>query len=117
MRAALEHQLERAGGRRRIAVLGEMRELGPGELDYHLQVGEYARSLGVAGLIAVGGAPARAYLGPGRAPVQRFAADAGGAVSALRELYEPGDCVLVKGSRALGLEAVADALLPAGVAQ
>jgi UDP-N-acetylmuramoyl-tripeptide--D-alanyl-D-alanine ligase len=114
MRAALEHQAQRAGPRRRVAVLGEMKELG-GESDrYHRDIGSLARELGVEAIVAVGGEPARLYLnGDGH-----WAPDAAAAARAARELVRPGDCVLVKGSRAVGLEIVAAALAdPAGAAR
>jgi UDP-N-acetylmuramoyl-tripeptide--D-alanyl-D-alanine ligase len=109
MRAALTHQLARADGRRRIAVLGEMRELGPEEHEYHAEIGEYARKLGVKVLIGVGGIAARFYLAPSRGVIQRYVGDAKRAIAELQDVYEPGDCVLIKGSRAVGLEAVAEA--------
>lgn len=111
MRAALEHQAERAGSRRRVAVLGEMAELGPRTLEYHVEIGRLAAELGVSVLIAVGGMPARSYLDSGgEIPQTEWAAGIGEAIAAVWEQFEPGDCVLVKGSRVVGLEAVADAL-------
>ena len=59
MRAALSH-LASLEGERRIAVLGEMAELGPGAAGYHREVGESARAGGVDLLIGVG-EPARDY--------------------------------------------------------
>ena len=98
MRAALAHLAARAGGRRRIAVLGEMAELGPGAAAYHLEVGRQAAELGVE---VVGVGPlAREYGG-------RWVATAGEAASVVSELLHPGDVVLVKGSRSVGLETVA----------
>ena len=43
--------------------------------------------------------------------ITRWAPDAEAGLAALREILEPGDCVLVKGSRSVGLEAVAEALV------
>jgi UDP-N-acetylmuramoyl-tripeptide--D-alanyl-D-alanine ligase len=102
MRAALLHLSERASGRRRIAVLGEMAELGAGADDYHGEVGDLLRELGVEHVIAVGDL-ARAYGG------DRVATAAEAAVR-LREVLLPGDVVLVKGSRSVGLEVVAENL-------
>lgn len=111
MKAALEHQAERAGARRRVAVLGEMAELGPGAREYHLEIGKLAAELGVSVLIAVGGVPARSYLGSGgEIPHTEWVPGSRDAITAARAQFEPGDCVLVKGSRMIGLEAVADAL-------
>nr|MBA3844701.1 UDP-N-acetylmuramoyl-tripeptide--D-alanyl-D-alanine ligase [Actinomycetota bacterium] len=54
MRAALEHLSERAAGRRRIAVLGEMAELGTDAASYHREIGSLVRELAVEQVIAVG---------------------------------------------------------------
>ena len=102
MRAALEHLSERAHGRRRIAVLGEMAELGDGAPAYHEEIGALVRELGIEHVIAVGGL-ARAYGG-------EWVADAAGAAERLRGALHPGDVVLVKGSRSVGLEVVAENL-------
>ena len=59
MRAALLDLAERAGGRRRVAILGEMAELGEASRGYHEEVGRLAADLGVD-VIGVGEA-ARAY--------------------------------------------------------
>jgi UDP-N-acetylmuramoyl-tripeptide--D-alanyl-D-alanine ligase len=110
MRAALRNlalRAERVGGRA-VAVLGEMAELGTHSRRYHREVGQEARRLGIDVLIAVGGALAAEYR------PDALAADADGAVALVRGLLEPRDVVLVKASRAVGLEHVAEAL--AGVA-
>jgi UDP-N-acetylmuramoyl-tripeptide--D-alanyl-D-alanine ligase len=112
MEAALQHLAARAGGRRRVAVLGDMAELGPDAPAYHRRVGEVAaRHADV--LLAVGDL-ARGYLGAGVAD-ERHAATVEDAVAALDELLSPGDVVLVKASRSAGLERVADALATAKV--
>ena len=108
MQAALEHLVERAGGRRTVAVLGEMAELGPESPLYHDEVGRVARGLGIDVVVGVGDSLAQRY----HADVD--ARDVGEAVELLRALIAPGDAVLVKASRAAGLEAVADALVGAG---
>lgn len=110
MTAALEHLAERAGERRRIAVLGDMAELGSGAASYHREVGAVASRVGVDALVAVGPF-ARAYLEGARGiPVTRWAATVEGGLSALRQVLRPGDCVLVKGSRSMGLEAIGEAV-------
>jgi UDP-N-acetylmuramoyl-tripeptide--D-alanyl-D-alanine ligase len=101
MRAALANLVGRAGSRRRVAVLGEMAELGEHAAAYHREVGEAAAEAGVAELIAVGQL-ARAY-----GDSARWYATAAEAADAVGELVRPRDVVLVKGSRAVGLEAVA----------
>ena len=108
--AALEHQAQVAAGRRRVAVLGTMAELGAESDRYHREIGRRAGELGVAALLAVG-EPARAYLEEaGEVPVREWAPDAEKAASVVREIVRTGDCVLVKGSRAVELELVAGAL-------
>jgi UDP-N-acetylmuramoyl-tripeptide--D-alanyl-D-alanine ligase len=99
MRAALLHLNERAAGHRAVAVLGEMAELGDGAPAYHREIGELVRELGVQ-VIAVGEL-ARAYGGD-------WVETAGEAAQRLRADLRPGDVVLVKGSRSVGLEVVAE---------
>lgn len=103
MRAALDH-LATLDAQRTVAVLGEMGELGPGSAGYHGEVGEHARAAGIDFVVGVG-LPARDY-GP-----DELVADPGEAAELLAELLEPGDAVLVKGSRSAGLEAVAEQLV------
>jgi len=100
LRAALEHLAERADGRRRWAILGEMAELGESAPAYHRELGAFARVLGIE-VVGVG-EPARAY-----EPVA-WVPTADDAVELARERLEPGDAVLVKASRAVGLEGIAD---------
>jgi UDP-N-acetylmuramoyl-tripeptide--D-alanyl-D-alanine ligase len=104
MRAALEHLAAVARGRRRVAVLGDMAELGEGADGYHLQIGEAAAELGIEQVVAVG-ERARFYGGRWFAGVEE-------AREALDELIAPGDVVLVKASRSMGLEALVEALEP-----
>jgi UDP-N-acetylmuramoyl-tripeptide--D-alanyl-D-alanine ligase len=102
MRAALDHlaSLEAA---RRIAVLGEMAELGPGAAVYHREVGAHARAERVDLLVGVG-EPAREYEPDELVGAPEEAAEL------LAAQLEPGDAILVKGSRSAGLEAVAELL-------
>lgn len=110
MTAALEHLVERAGERRKVAVLGDMAELGPGAASYHREVGAAASRAGVDVLLAVGPL-AKSYLDGARGvPVTRWAPTVEQGLTALRQLLQPGDCVLVKGSRAMGLEAIGEAV-------
>ncbi|HET6998839.1 MAG TPA: UDP-N-acetylmuramoyl-tripeptide--D-alanyl-D-alanine ligase [Solirubrobacterales bacterium] len=102
MRAALDH-LATLGATRTVAVLGEMGELGPGAPDFHREVGEHARASGIDLLFGVG-LPARDY------DPDELVADPAEAAELLAARLQPGDAVLVKGSRAAGLEAVADEL-------
>jgi UDP-N-acetylmuramoyl-tripeptide--D-alanyl-D-alanine ligase len=108
--AALENLTDRAAGRRTVAVLGDMAELGPGAASYHREVGAAAARLGIDVLVAVGPL-ARAYLDGARGvPVTRWAPTVEQGLAVLRQVLRPGDCVLVKGSRAMGLEAIGEAV-------
>jgi UDP-N-acetylmuramoyl-tripeptide--D-alanyl-D-alanine ligase len=110
MRAALAHLAALAGNRRRVAVLGEMAELGPGGPGFHEEIGAEAERQGVAALVAVGEL-ARGYLEGGSGiPVAQWAPDAESACAVVEGILQPGDCVLVKASRSVGLERVAEAL-------
>jgi UDP-N-acetylmuramoyl-tripeptide--D-alanyl-D-alanine ligase len=102
MRAALDDLAAAAPGRR-VAVLGDMLELGPDSERFHQEVGEYARERGVDLLVTVG--PRAAAMDGDQA-----VADAAEAAAVLPELLSGGDTVLVKGSRGVGLEVVAEAL-------
>ena len=102
MRAALEH-LATLRASRRVAVLGEMAELGEGAAGYHAEVGAHARRQGVDLLVGVGG-PARDY------EPDELVATPEEAAELLAAQLEAGDAVLVKGSRSAGLEAVAEEL-------
>jgi len=102
MRAALDDLALSAEGRR-VAVLGDMLELGPDEQRFHAEIGEHARTAGVELLVTVGPL-ARAMRG------DRAADTAAEAATLVRELVRPGDTVLVKASRGVGLEVVAEAL-------
>lgn len=132
--AALEALATIAGGsasgaaRRSWAVLGEMRELGEQAEPAHEQVGRQAYLLGVRCLVTVGegaagihrGALAEAAAAPagpgqGRREAQRavFVPTAEDALRLVRQQLRPGDIVLVKASRTIGLERVAAGLLAA----
>jgi UDP-N-acetylmuramoyl-tripeptide--D-alanyl-D-alanine ligase len=108
MRAALDDLAASAPGRR-VAVLGDMLELGPEERRFHAELGEQARAAGVELLVTVGplAAGAGAAFGEGGFHAVATAPEA---AELLPELLEPGDTVLVKGSRGVGLEVVAEAL-------
>jgi UDP-N-acetylmuramoyl-tripeptide--D-alanyl-D-alanine ligase len=102
MRAALDDLAAAAPGRR-VAVLGDMLELGPDSERFHREIGTYARERGVDLLVTVG--PRAAAMEGDQA-----VANAAEAAALLPELLEDGDTVLVKGSRGVGLEVVAEAL-------
>ena len=102
MRAALDDLALSADGRR-VAVLGDMLELGPDERRFHTEIGDHARAAGVELLVTVGPL-AREMRG------DRAVDTAAEAATLVRELVQPGDTVLVKASRGVGLEVVAEAL-------
>jgi UDP-N-acetylmuramoyl-tripeptide--D-alanyl-D-alanine ligase len=104
MRAALEH-LAAAPARRRIAVLGEMAELGPDAARFHVEVAEQAEAAGIDALVAVGEG-ARAYLDAFAGLERHGVASPEEAGALLERIAGPGDRVLVKGSRSAGLERV-----------
>ena len=113
MRAALDDLASQHAEGRRVAVLGDMLELGPAEREHHREIGAYA-ALG-RGRPAGDGrarAPPRcssAFDGESHARARRR----GGRRAAARAVGA-GDVVLVKGSRGVGLEVVAEALQAAG---
>jgi UDP-N-acetylmuramoyl-tripeptide--D-alanyl-D-alanine ligase len=100
---------------RRIAVIGEMLELGETSGELHRQAGTEAAGSGVAVLIAVGGSPARAVADAAVAagmPAGRvhYASSSAQAAELAAALVEAGDLVLVKGSRGIRTELVVDRL-------
>jgi UDP-N-acetylmuramoyl-tripeptide--D-alanyl-D-alanine ligase len=107
MRAALT-DLARRDARRRVAVLGDMLELGDGEAAHHAELGDLAAGAGV-GLLATVGPRAAAAADHFDGPVLRFDA-AADAAKTLPAVIQDGDAVLVKGSRGVGLEVVVAAL-------
>jgi UDP-N-acetylmuramoyl-tripeptide--D-alanyl-D-alanine ligase len=110
MRAALAHLAATASDRRRVAVLGDMAELGSGAPGFHEEIGREAARQGVEALIAVGEL-ARGYLaGATDVPITSWAPDAAAGAAEASRVVRPGDCVLVKASRVVGLERVAEAL-------
>ncbi|MHA6630137.1 UDP-N-acetylmuramoyl-tripeptide--D-alanyl-D-alanine ligase [Pseudonocardia sichuanensis] len=105
MRAALAALSALGGGTRRTwAVLGRMAELGEDDAAVHAEVAAAARELGIDRLVDVGSA---GY------PGAQKAADVDAALQLLSAEARPGDVVLVKASRAMGLERVAEGLLRA----
>jgi UDP-N-acetylmuramoyl-tripeptide--D-alanyl-D-alanine ligase len=106
MRAALDDLAASASGRR-VAVLGDMLELGPDEARFHAEIGAHARAAGVDVLVAVG--PRAAHLADGYGELIAVP-DAQAAAAAVPPLLQPGDTVLLKASRGVGLEVVARAL-------
>jgi UDP-N-acetylmuramoyl-tripeptide--D-alanyl-D-alanine ligase len=121
MRAALRALADiakRRGSERVVAVLGDMRELGAAGPDEHRGVGRFAAATGVDLLVTVGlGAEA---IGHGAAAESGWrgevhhVADTDDALTLLRGELRGGDTVLVKASRAAGLEGLAATLAAGG---
>lgn len=102
MRAALLDLAERAGGRRRVAILGQMAELGASSERYHAEIASLLDELGIEVVVAVG-AEARGYLA-GRD--DGIAVPDATAFEPIAAVLRPGDAILVKGSRSVGLEGI-----------
>ena len=102
MEAALRHLAERGAGRRLLAILGGMAELGEHAERYHREIAELAAELGIE-VVAVGEL-GRAYA------AEKWEPDAAAALATARDLVRPGDAVLVKASRAVALEGIAPTL-------
>jgi len=114
-KAALQVLKEMAAGRRTVAVLGDMLELGPRAVEGHREVGETAAGLGLDYLVAVGDLAAGVAEGAAVAglPGERVfrCIDNAGAEKLLDELLLDGDLVLVKGSRGMKMERIVQHLL------
>jgi UDP-N-acetylmuramoyl-tripeptide--D-alanyl-D-alanine ligase len=98
---------------RRVAVIGDMLELGALSADAHEEVGrEAAKSTDV--LIGVGPLAETAVSAARRAGLKEThtVADGAEALILLKRIQRPGDVILVKGSHSLALDRVADALVP-----
>lgn len=105
VKSALESLVALPG--RHVAILGDMRELGERSGELHRQVGEYAAKLG-AHVVACGPEAEPVSAGAGGDSV--WYADLQALLRALPEHVRKGDAVLVKASRAMGFEAVVEAL-------
>ena len=109
MKAALD-VFKGLTGKRHIAVLADMKELGENYLAYHREVGEYAANSGVD-LVATLGEASKCLAEGVRAvkeiPVVEFL-DRDEMVKYLEQEVKDGDCILFKGSNSMGLSAVAD---------
>ncbi len=112
METVLKAMSESSHGTGRVAVLGDMKELGDQSSRFHRELGVLVARLGIDRLVAVGEHArelADAARDAGLDAVQTFD-DAAGAADALPDMLQGAELVLVKGSRSVGLEAVRDAL-------
>jgi UDP-N-acetylmuramoyl-tripeptide--D-alanyl-D-alanine ligase len=116
MLAALETLMEMPCAGRRVAVLGDMAELGAHAPAAHEEVGRRAAELGVDELFVVGamaGITANAARAAGAKSVGEFT-DIEAAVEAVKRFLKAGDVMLLKASRAARLERLAEALKATG---
>jgi UDP-N-acetylmuramoyl-tripeptide--D-alanyl-D-alanine ligase len=120
MKAAFTALAAMTYGRRAIAVLGEMKELGAGGSEEHRQVGRLVAATGIHVLIAVGGEDAQAMAAAAQQDNPQLkvvgARDRDHALTLAGDLIQPGDIVLVKGSHSVGLEHTAERLARPGTA-
>ncbi len=118
MRAALKTLAAMAAGRRTWAVLGEMRELGDETVAEHDAIGRLAVRLDISRLVCVGAGTRVMHLGASNegswGEESIHVPDVDAAIALLAEQVGPDDVVLVKASRSIGLERVAEALLSPG---
>ncbi len=115
MRVALKTLVALGEGRRTWAVLGEMKELGADSQEEHDALGRLIVRLDVSKLVAVGDGTRALHLGASLegswGDESAWVPDADAAIALLRDHIRPGDVVLVKASRSVGLERVAEMLL------
>jgi UDP-N-acetylmuramoyl-tripeptide--D-alanyl-D-alanine ligase len=106
MIAALQ-LLAQTPGKRHIAVLGTMKELGERSPEFHRQVGETARELNLDALLVLVDDPEAEAIATGAAPLPAECFSSHEAVvKRLQELVQPGDRLLFKASRSVGLDRV-----------
>lgn len=115
MRAALKSLASMRGEGRTWAVLGEMLELGADAMDEHDAIGRLVVRLDISQLICVGPGTRVMHLAASNegswGEESRWVPDAASAIAILRSEARRGDVVLIKASRGIGLETVAEALL------
>jgi UDP-N-acetylmuramoyl-tripeptide--D-alanyl-D-alanine ligase len=113
MRAALD-MLETVRGIRKVAVLGDMNELGRRSAEYHREIGAYAAKKGVNLLIAVGEKAADIAAGAreaGPAPDVLYFETKDCALEEIKKILTAGDVILVKGSRGMSMETLVKRIL------
>ena len=97
--------LSKLGGRR-VAVLGDMKELGTNELMLHKEVGVYAKEAGIDRLIAVGPLSKATAEGFGEDAV--YFEDVDGCIAEIQSLLQKGDTILVKASHSMHFERIVE---------
>jgi UDP-N-acetylmuramoyl-tripeptide--D-alanyl-D-alanine ligase len=118
MEAALQTLKELPCKGRRVAVLGDMAELGPHSAAAHEEIGRRAAELGIGQLFAVGKMAAVVARGAREAGLNRVLefADVETAAAAIKRFLRQGDVLLLKASRATRLERVGELLRAGGTA-
>jgi UDP-N-acetylmuramoyl-tripeptide--D-alanyl-D-alanine ligase len=114
--AALNEALRSAleiPGKRHWAILGDMLELGEAAGEFHEEAGRAAAELGFSPIIGVGPLARRLVEGARSAGAESHWYQGAQAAAAVAEELRPGDTLLVKGSRGVGLEVVVAAMLAA----
>ena len=116
LRRALGVVAHESGAQRKVAVLGEMLELGDQAIPLHQESGRRSVAAGVEWLVVIGGAAARAMADAALAAGMPAAAvayfeESQSAAIAVAEAVRPGDLVLVKGSRGTRVDVVSDRIV------
>jgi UDP-N-acetylmuramoyl-tripeptide--D-alanyl-D-alanine ligase len=111
MRATL-HFLAAMPGGNKVAILGDMRELGPREVEIHREMGREAMALGIDALLAIGHL-GREYVAGAADSRATWYPDHATALAAALNILKPGDLVLVKGSRAMAMDQIVTGLMEA----
>ena len=93
---------------RKVAVLGDMKELGADELALHREVGAYAKEIGIDLLIAVG--PLSEAIAEGYGNGAYYYADVDGCIDKIKNRLQSGDTILVKASHSMQFERIVEAL-------
>ncbi len=109
VRAALDYLAEVPGGAK-VAILGDMRELGPDAAELHRELGAHAIARQIDHLFAVGEL-GREYIEGANSPTAQWFPDNHTAAAAALAVLQPGDIALVKGSRAMRMELIVQELL------
>lgn len=114
MKAAVQLLAQTGAKRKKIAVLGDMLELGPNTDQMHEDVGEFLTHQGIDVLVACGVLGRSLAKGAKQAGLDQSrileVPDARAAAAAVKTMVKPGDAVLIKASRGMKLELVVDAL-------
>ncbi len=111
VRAALSHLAE-APGKVKLAILGDMRELGPDAAELHRELGAYAMTRHIDHLFALGEL-GRAYVDGADSQNAQWFPDHNAAIAAALTILQPGDIALIKGSRAMKMEVIVQGLVEA----